>query len=123
MSFVSFFASTEPRATRPYFDSTQDLLARFQLLAAYDKYVRPYAPPVGLASLSSGSISGMSDKGKGKEKEVPPRDIASPAAAPTPGVANDGDDDDGQGKGEKKMKNYRHMIKNIPGAWPALSAT
>lgn len=46
---------------------------------------------------------------------MPPRDIASPAAAPTPGVANDGDDDDGQGKGEKKMKNYRHMIKNIPG--------
>ena len=61
-----------------------------------------------------------SDKGKGKERELPPRDIASPAAAQTPGAGNDGEDEDGQGKGEKKWKNnYKHLIKGIPGACPA----
>ena len=56
------------------------------------------------------------DKGKGKEREVPPRDIGSPATAQTPGAGNDGNDEDGQGKGEKKWKNnYKHLIKGIPG--------
>ncbi|GJE85678.1 hypothetical protein PsYK624_017570 [Phanerochaete sordida] len=103
--------------SRPYFDSTQDLLSRFQLLSAYDKYVRPYAVPVGPAGASQPPMPpSMGDKGKGKEREVPPRDIASPAAAQTPGGGNDGDDEDGQGKGEKKWKNnYKHLIKGIPG--------
>ena len=94
----------------PYFRSTEDLLKRFQLLPAYNKYVRPFAPPV--------SELGATDKGKGKE--IPPRDIpGSSPAAPTPTAGNDGDDDDG-GKGEKKFKNYKHLIKSVPGAYPLL---
>ncbi|RDX44017.1 hypothetical protein OH76DRAFT_1409507 [Lentinus brumalis] len=91
-----------PAPPRPpsYFRSTEDLLTRFQLLPAYDKYVRPFAPPV--------SHLGATDKGKGKE--FPP----SSPAAPTPGPGGDGDDEDG-GKGEKKYKNYKNLIKAVPG--------
>lgn len=86
----------------PHFRSTEDLLTRFQLLPAYDKYVRPFAPPVAQV--------GATDKGKGKE--IPPAAASSPAA---PAVAgDDGDDEDGT-KGEKKHKNYKHLIKAVPG--------
>ncbi|RPD54325.1 hypothetical protein L226DRAFT_548215 [Lentinus tigrinus ALCF2SS1-7] len=95
-----FLPPPGPSQPPPYFRSTEDLLKRFQLLPAYDKYVRPYAPPV--------SHLGATDKGKGKE--VPP----SSPAAPTPGPGGDGDDEDG-GKGEKKHKNYKQLIKAIPG--------
>ncbi|KAI0346311.1 hypothetical protein BDW22DRAFT_741409 [Trametopsis cervina] len=101
---------------RPYFDSTQDLLARFQLLSAYDKYVRPYSLPVGVAGTSQELVTAPTDKGKGKEKEVLPREVASPAAAQTPGAGIDGDDEEAQGKGEKKWKSsYKHLIKGVPG--------
>ncbi|KAH9848454.1 hypothetical protein C2E23DRAFT_844122 [Lenzites betulinus] len=101
-----------PPQPPPFFTSTQDLLSRFQLLSSYDKYVRPYAPPV--SSLSQATSSGATEKGKGKEKDLPPRDVvASSPAAHTPGAAQDGDDDDGAR--EKKFKNYRHLIKGIPG--------
>ncbi|KZP22715.1 hypothetical protein FIBSPDRAFT_685333, partial [Athelia psychrophila] len=81
--------------------STQDLIARFQLLPAYDKYVRPHVvaedPP---------ATPGAIDKGKGKEKEL---------ATATPDDGQDGDDDEG-GKGDKKKKNtYKHLIKETPG--------
>lgn len=58
------------------------------------------------------------DKGKGKEREVPMQDtmpLSSPVPA-TPAAGNDGDDDEIAGKGEKKMKNYKYLIKGIPGA-------
>lgn len=104
-----------PPRRPPYLRSTEDLIKRFELLPAYDKYVRPFAPPVGLPSAT--------DKGKGKE--IVARDApASSPAAPTPAAANDGDDDDGA-KGEKKFKNYKHLIKSVPGMsfLPADSAT
>lgn len=93
-------------------------MGRFQLLSAYDKYVRPFSLPVGVAGAGQESPTTANDKGKGKEKEMPPRDVASPAAAQTPGAGNDGDDEDGQGgKGEKKWKsNYKYLIKGLPGA-------
>ncbi|KAI0654642.1 hypothetical protein C8Q70DRAFT_925330 [Cubamyces menziesii] len=98
-----------PPPPRSYFSSTQDLLTRFQLLPSYDKYVRPYVTPAGPSS------SGATEKGKGKEKEIPLRDVAaSSPAAHTPGAGHDPEDEDG-GKGEKKSKNYRHLIKGIPG--------
>ncbi|KIP10988.1 hypothetical protein PHLGIDRAFT_28135 [Phlebiopsis gigantea 11061_1 CR5-6] len=102
---------------RPYFDSTQDLLSRFQLLSAFDKYVKPYSLPVGApGSTQIPQLPTSGERGKGKEREVPPRDIASPVAGHTPGAGNDGDDEDAQGKGEKKWKNsYKHLIKGIPG--------
>lgn len=107
---------------RPYFDSTQDLLSRFQLLSAYDKYVRPYSLPVDAGDGNAGSSLSVGDKGKGKEKEVIPRDVASPAAQ-TPGAGGDGDDEEHQGKGEKKWKtSYKHMIKGIPGALHTLAS-
>lgn len=107
---------------RPYFDSTQDLLSRFQLLSAYDKYVRPYSLPVDAGDGNASSSLSVGDKGKGKEKEVIPRDVASPAAQ-TPGAGGDGDDEEQQGKGEKKWKtSYKHMIKGIPGALDTLTS-
>ncbi|KAI0709764.1 hypothetical protein C8Q76DRAFT_624998 [Earliella scabrosa] len=101
------FADSPPRSgpphPKPYFKSTEDLITRFQLLPAYDKYVRPFAPPVAQV--------GATDKGKGKE--IPPLAASSPAAAgPTGG--DDGEEEDGA-KGEKKHKNYRHLIKAVPG--------
>lgn len=79
------------------------MIARFQLLPAYDKYVRPHVvaedPP---------ATPGAIDKGKGKEKEL---------ATATPDDGQDGDDDEG-GKGDKKKKNtYKHLIKETPGAY------
>lgn len=57
------------------------------------------------------------DKGKGKEREVPMQELplSSPVPA-TPAAGNEADDDDAPGKGEKKWKNYKHLIKGIPGA-------
>ncbi len=105
---------------RAYFTSTQDLLAQFQLLPAYDKYVRPYATPVGIADTGQFAATTTIDKGKGKEKEILALDPSSPTAGQTPGGPNDGDDDDGQGKGEKKWKNnYKHLIKGVPGTCQA----
>ncbi|KAI9059814.1 hypothetical protein FKP32DRAFT_1579151 [Trametes sanguinea] len=102
-----------PSNHRPYFTSTQDLLSRFRLLPSYDRYVRPYAPPV--SSTPQATTSSATDRGKGKEKEIPLRDApASSPAAHTPGAGQDGDDDEG-GRGEKKYKNYRHLIKGLPG--------
>ncbi|KAJ7274352.1 hypothetical protein B0H12DRAFT_1319342 [Mycena haematopus] len=85
----------------PLLASTHDLLARFHLLAAYDKYVRP--PP--------DDPPDQPDSGKGKARETSP-------GPQTPGGGEaDGDDDDAaQAKGEKKKKNnYRHLIKGVPG--------
>ena len=101
------FADSPPRSgpphPKPYFKSTEDLITRFQLLPAYDKYVRPFAPPVAQV--------GATDKGKGKE--IPPLAASSPAAA-GPAGGDDGEEEDGA-KGEKKHKNYRHLIKAVPG--------
>ncbi|KAF9449524.1 hypothetical protein P691DRAFT_667328 [Macrolepiota fuliginosa MF-IS2] len=110
-----------PAPPRQHLASTQDLLARFRLLPAYDKHVRPVAtqyshdgqihsppPPISL------------DKGKARELDpaLPP---STPAhAPPATNMTVDGadaDDDDGAGgKGEKKKKNtYKALIKGIPG--------
>ncbi|TFK47744.1 hypothetical protein OE88DRAFT_1810855 [Heliocybe sulcata] len=96
-----------PRSVH-HLTSTQDLLARFRLLPAYDRHVRPFSamtPPVAPGSTAV-SASTPTDKGKGKEKEV-----NTPAAASTPGGPADGDDDDEK----KKRKNYKYLIQGIPG--------
>ncbi|KIL67626.1 hypothetical protein M378DRAFT_268788 [Amanita muscaria Koide BX008] len=114
--------------------STQDLLSRFKLLDAYDKYVKNVTPTdepsSGLSRAmatdqhsTQGSIAsvagavpngfGSVDKGKGKEVMVD-----SPSGAGMPGkggssIATEADDD---AKAEKKKKNtYKHLIKGIPG--------
>ena len=78
--------------------------------------MRPFASPV---SGAPGSIpTSGPDKGKGKEREVPMQDatsLSSPMPA-TPAAGDDGEDGDGTGKGEKKYKNYKYLIKGIPGA-------
>lgn len=61
------------------------------------------------------------DKGKGRERDPL---ATTPATGATPGPdAHDGDDDDaGGGKGDKKKKNnYKHLIKDIPGAYGTTS--
>jgi len=92
-----------PPPPKQHLASTQDLLARLQLLPAYDKYVR--LGDAGDASAGPGvPTTGAVDKGKGRELggDVEMAD------------AQDGDDDDGR---EKKKKNsYKHLIKGIPGA-------
>ena len=94
-----------------YFRSTQDLLATFHLLDAYDKYVRPSNDKEDNEP-SSPTAPSAADKGKGKEKEV------TGASPPPQTPAADPDDDDlGGGKGDKKRKNtYKHLIKGAPGA-------
>ncbi|KZT06142.1 uncharacterized protein LAESUDRAFT_654074, partial [Laetiporus sulphureus 93-53] len=91
-----------PPKPRSHFTSTEDLLTRFNLLPAYNKYVRPYSAPV------EQPTSTTINKGKGKEKErsVPP--------GSTPPIGADGTEE--EGKGEKKAKNtYRQLIKGLPG--------
>ncbi|KAF9496741.1 hypothetical protein BDN71DRAFT_1388786, partial [Pleurotus eryngii] len=95
---------------------TQDLLGRFQLHSAYDKYVRAFAAPHDTTSDALNSASGGAlDKGKGRERDPL---ATTPATGATPGPdAHDGDDDDAGGsKADKKKKNnYKHLIKDIPG--------
>ena len=99
---------------RQFFNSTQDLLHTFKLSSTYDKYVRPYSVAVETAPSATPSAA---DKGKGKEKEIPVFNAATPAAD-TPGAGDDGEGDDTPGKAGKKWKNsYKHLIKGIPGAF------
>ncbi|KAI0926423.1 hypothetical protein AcV5_008889 [Taiwanofungus camphoratus] len=103
-----FLPPPGPPQQPPHFTSTQDLLSRFCLTPAYDKYVRPYVTPVGQQPSTPGATA-PPDKGKGKEKELP----AQGSSVATPGAV---DADDEEGKGEKKWKNsYKHLIKGIPG--------
>ena len=120
--FTSFihFVSAPPKTHPALLSSTQDLLARFSLLPAYDKYVRPFAAPGETGLDQNGPVSaftganGVPDKGKGKEM------VDTPGSS---GVADggDGDDDEATGKGEKKTKNtYKHLIKGVPGMFRCL---
>jgi len=121
---------TAPPPPKQHLASTQDLLARFHLLPAYDRYVRPFTLPgddpalqqqpddpslSGLASTPATGSAGHVDKGKGRERDSA---VATPAEA-DPADGGDADDDDVPGaKGEKKKKNtYRHLIKGIPGVF------
>lgn len=110
-----------PPLPRQHLKSTQDLLARFHLHPAYDRYVRPNTSPGNDAQgtgVGAGQSGGPGDKGKGKE--VDPEMGGAGASMGSEGVpgAGDGEDEDGaRGKGEKKLKNtYKHLIKGLPGA-------
>lgn len=106
-----------PPPPKQHLAATQDLLARFNLLFAYDRYVRPTVLPGDDPSIPSNPDGAMptpgpsADKGKGKERDA--------NSAPTPaaeGQGHDGDEDEAVGKGEKKKKNtYKHLIKGVPG--------
>ncbi|KAI0077309.1 hypothetical protein K474DRAFT_1674977 [Panus rudis PR-1116 ss-1] len=116
----------------PKLTSTEDLISRFQLLPAYDRYVRPYATPVSqVGASSSGSTLSAIDKGKGKERDTGFGPPATPGAATTghtPAAAvQEGEEETAEGKtgvggagagaggAEKKWKsNYKHLIKGIP---------
>jgi hypothetical protein len=113
-----------PPPPKQHLASTQDLLSRFHLLPAYNKYVRPSllpgadpsndGPPPSSPSAMPGTL------GKGKGKEVVHGNAVTAGNTPADmdlGDGGDGDDDDATGgKGEKKKKNtYKHLIKGIPG--------
>lgn len=94
-----FIRPPAPPQPSPRLASTHDLLARFLLLPAYDKYVRP--PP--------DDPPEPQDNGKGKAREQSP-------GPQTPGGDDPDDDDGAQAKGEKKKKNsYKHLLKGVPG--------
>ena len=128
---ISLLIYTERAPRRALLNSTDDLISRFQLLPAYDKYVRPYIHSQPTSELHAKSTPGALpfsggvyaaptpgafDKGKGREILV--GTPQTPAAAPTPaadaGEGGDGEEEEGA-KGDKKKKNYRFLIKDIPG--------
>ncbi|KAI0249809.1 hypothetical protein BJV78DRAFT_627979 [Lactifluus subvellereus] len=113
----SLFLLPPPASPRPpqILESTQDLISRFHLLTAYDKFVRPFVtqdhdsnpthPP------TTPAVAFSPDKGKGRERDPGTPTIASAA---TPGTHHDPDDDEGR-DGKKKKNTYRHLIKGVPG--------
>lgn len=117
-----------PPPPRQHLAATQDLLARFHLLPAYDRYVRPFVLPGDDPALqqvphqqqeggdgAGATITGTSlDKGKARAREGSGANVPSEADHADGG---DADDDDAPGaKGEKKKKNsYKHLIKGVPG--------
>ena len=118
-----------PPKRKPLFDSTQDLITRFQLLSAYDKYVRPYVHPAGApeqanqppsaTAPSQSPTSATFDKGKGREVPLPVPGTPNIPQTPAGIDGGDGDDNDEEGdRGDKKLKNsYRHLVKGIPGVY------
>ncbi|KAG6332354.1 hypothetical protein ID866_6737 [Astraeus odoratus] len=83
------FSPPTPTYSQPrtFLTSTQDLLARFHLHPAYNKYVRPSSPT--------------------HQLPVPPLSAVAPNAIlhdPPP-----------EAEEKKKKNSYRHLIKNIPG--------
>ena len=132
-----YATTTGPPLPETLLASTQDLISRFNLLPAYDKYVRPtILPATGPSATdlpdisafdqtanSTPSVQGAApglDKGKGKEKDAMMVDSQAGMGVPLtggPGVAVIADD--ATDKGEKKRKNtYKHLIKGIPGTFP-----
>ena len=112
--FSLIFPSASTRPTQ-LLESTQDLISRFHLLTAYDKFVRPLIAqehePNTAHLPTTPAIPSLSDKGKGKERDPGTPTIASAA---TPGTHHDPDDDEGR-DGKKKKNTYRHLIKGVPG--------
>ncbi|KAF8917465.1 hypothetical protein CPB85DRAFT_1374250 [Mucidula mucida] len=100
-----FFPPPAQQEPPVYFRSTQDLLSTFNLLDAYDKYVK--------AQDDIEPSSPSADKGKGKEKDGP---VTAASPLPQTPAADPDDDDPGGAKGDKKRKHtYKHLIKGAPG--------
>ena len=112
--FSNIFPSASPRPPQ-LLESTQDLISRFHLLTAYDKFVRPFInqenDPNTAQLPTTPAVPPFSDKGKGKERDPGTPTVASAA---TPGTHHDPDDDEGR-DGKKKKNTYRHLIKGVPG--------
>ncbi|KAL1747106.1 hypothetical protein HDZ31DRAFT_80688 [Schizophyllum fasciatum] len=110
-----------PRPSPPvYLRSTDDLLSRFQLYPAYDKWVRPYVTPLDPNDPNAPPpAAGASDtKGKARDDMM---EVDGPIPPPPSGAtplsdSSKRDGADEAGKEEKKRKNnYRHLIKGLPG--------
>ena len=108
-----------PPRQRPYFTSTDDLISRFGLLPAYDRYVRPF---INNTQLSATQATAPTSIDKGKGKEIPIANLPTLSAVTTPGTGHDRVEEEGAGKTEKKWRNnYKHLIKGIPGKHHHLS--
>lgn len=121
MPLIRHPPTVAPPLPKQHLESTQDLLARFHLHSAYDRYVRPSILTSGDA-VGSGTGAGASgasgDKGKGKEVDVGMGEAGGNVGSEALPEADGDDEDGGGGKGDKKMKNsYRHLIKGLPGAF------
>ncbi|EAU85614.2 hypothetical protein CC1G_06327 [Coprinopsis cinerea okayama7 len=114
------FDTPVPPPPKLHLECTQDLLARFNLHSAYDRYVRPAVLPGNETGVGAGGPQTPGSKGKGKEVDVNMAEggMNTGLGGGHPhGGAGEADDDDGPGgKGEKKKKNsYKHLIKGLPG--------
>ncbi|KZS92596.1 hypothetical protein SISNIDRAFT_455827 [Sistotremastrum niveocremeum HHB9708] len=94
--------------------STNDLIARFNLLPAYDKYVRSFGYNDPVNQTSAETRQSPSAKGKGKELS---RDRVSQRQGKSPENRMDLDEDGESGSKKKKSKegSYKHLIKGIVG--------
>ncbi|RXW17290.1 hypothetical protein EST38_g8566 [Candolleomyces aberdarensis] len=111
-----FLPPPVPPPPKQHLESTQDLLARFHLHSAYDRYVRPAIVPGNEATgggMGAGASSG--DKGKGKEVDMDVGETGAKMGSDVVPGGGEDDDEGGGGKGEKKKKNtYKHLIKGLP---------
>ncbi|TFK75206.1 hypothetical protein BDN72DRAFT_868228 [Pluteus cervinus] len=116
-----FFPPPAQPQPQTYLASTQDLLSRFNLVPAYDKYVRPFAATnesgidQPLPATPNPTVTSGIDKGKARE--VVGISGGQTGGGPMAGDRGDADDDDGPGgkAGKKKKNSYKHLIKNMPG--------
>ncbi|EIM91191.1 uncharacterized protein STEHIDRAFT_152850 [Stereum hirsutum FP-91666 SS1] len=141
-----------PREPRPplFLNSSQDLVGRFRLQSAYDKFVKPFIEPTQPQQQQQSRQDGQSSnhpptpappfnaptpdvningKGKAKAAAAAAAEPATPMpATPGPGGGGGGGGQDGDeeevGKDGKKKKNtYRHLIKGIPGDYSLLRSS
>ncbi|KAL1706818.1 hypothetical protein EV121DRAFT_268995 [Schizophyllum commune] len=110
-----------PRPPQPvYLRSTDDLLSRFQLYPAYDKWVRPYVIPLDPNNPDQPLPSAGASDNKGKARDdmmdvdVPNPPLSAGATSLSESAKKEAADE--AMKEEKKRKNnYRHLIKGLPG--------
>lgn len=106
MTIPPVFLPPPPHSIRsPPFSAAHDLIGRFQLQVAYDKYVKPNVLPVDQWQTSDG---GNLDKGKGREKDAEDADLNMDAGSPNDPSGN-------ESKKRKKESSYKHLIKAVVG--------
>ncbi|TEB34805.1 hypothetical protein FA13DRAFT_1753727 [Coprinellus micaceus] len=115
-----FLPPPAPPPPQQHLESTQDLLARFHLHSAYDRYVRPSIVTTGEAvgfTAGAGAFGASGDKGKGRDFDMGSSETGGNVGSEVVPGTGDGEEEDAAGvKGEKKMKNnYKHLIKGLPG--------
>ncbi|KDQ15941.1 hypothetical protein BOTBODRAFT_31395 [Botryobasidium botryosum FD-172 SS1] len=132
-SSLPFFPPPMPRSqhTARLVNSTQDLLGRLHITPSYNSLVRPYLPHIrstGQGKADGATVSGVEEKGKGKETQ--PMDgviengansVSALGAGHTGGEAMD--DSTGERKKKKFEHGYKSFISDLPGKHSAKKDT